>query len=295
VLWQEDVSLEVVVVDDGSEDDTREMVSALEDARIRYVRHRSPAGVSVARNRGADEARAPWLAFVDDDDVWAPGKIAAQLRAAHDAGRRWVFTGSANVTLDDLVVGGAPPPPADVVAERLPRSNAIPGGASGVLLDRTLLGDVPPFDDAYRHFADWDLWIRLARTGPPAAVARPFVGYRIHAGNASHDTAGMLAELDVIERRYGGPVDRLTFLRHVARVARRGGRRREAVRYYLRAAALGDARYLATGFPTDVAGLVAGSVGRGGGPRWATAMRSNAAWIREAQVWIDRLHAIGDA
>jgi glycosyltransferase involved in cell wall biosynthesis len=291
VLWQEDVSLEVIVVDDGSTDDTPAVVSSFGDARVRYLRHDRPHGVSVARNRGAEAARARWLGFVDDDDVWAPGKLAAQLAVAGSTGRGWVYTGSANVTLDDVVIGGAPPPPPDVVAQRLPRANAVPGGCSGVVLDAALLGGRPPFDPGYRHFADWDLWIRLARTGAPAAVRRPYVGYRVHAANASHDTDGMLAELDVIERRYGGPVDRLTFLRHVARVARRGGRRRQAFGYYLRAAELADIRYLLTAFPVDVGGLLLGAVRRGS-PRPArrTAAASNAGWIREAQAWVDRLH-----
>jgi glycosyltransferase involved in cell wall biosynthesis len=295
VRWQEKVSFEVLVVDDGSTDDTPDVVARLGDPRVRYVRHDRPAGVSVARNDGAERARARWIAFLDDDDVWGPDKLVAQLEAARATGRRWVFTGSTNVTIDDVVLGGAPPPPAEVVAERLPRSNAIPGGCSGVVLDRELLGGAPPFDPTYRHFADWDLWIRLARTGAPASVPRPLVGYRVHTGNASHDTEGMLAELDVIERRYGGPVDRVTFLRHVARVARRGGRRRDALVYYLRAAAQGELRYLVAGFPADVGGLIAGTVRRDERRRRGNMPSAkDDAWLDEARAWIDRLHALTD-
>ena len=62
----------------------------------------------------------------------------------------------------------------------------------------------PHFDGRLFHSPDWDLWIRLARDGPPACVARPLVAYRIHPGNASLDLEGLLAETDEIARRYGG-------------------------------------------------------------------------------------------
>jgi glycosyltransferase involved in cell wall biosynthesis len=292
VLWQQEVSLEVIVVDDASRDDTAAVVFGLDDPRVRYVRHDQPAGVSTARNDGAERARARWLAFLDDDDVWGPDKLIAQLRSARDTRRRWVYVGAANVTIDDVVLGGAPPPPPAIVAEGLPRRNTIPGGCSGVLFDRELLRGAPPFDPTYRHFADWDLWIRLASTGQPAAVHRPLVGYRVHPGNASHDTEGMVAELDVIEQRYGGPIDRVTFLRHVARVARRGGRRREALGYYVRAAMLGDPAYLVAGFPRDVGGLMTAALRRGDDGAVDPAGRRRDPWIGEAQSWIDRLHAL---
>src|SRR5688572_15134473 len=75
VLWQRDVELEVIVVDDASTDDTTAVVSRLADPRVVMVRHSVSAGPSAARNRGASEARGEWLGFVDDDDVWAPDKL----------------------------------------------------------------------------------------------------------------------------------------------------------------------------------------------------------------------------
>jgi glycosyltransferase involved in cell wall biosynthesis len=300
VLWQRDVDLEVVVVDDGSGDDTAEVVAGLADPRVRLVRHATPQGVSAARNRGAAEARGAWVAFVDDDDLWAPDKLARQLAAARASGRAWAYAGAVNITMDHRVVGGAPPPPPEQVVERLPSANVVPGGCSGVLVNRrTLLAETGPFDARYRHFADWDLWIRLARAGPPACIPAPLVGYRLHAGNASQDTDGMVAELEVVERRHGVVVDRVTFYRHVARVALRAGRRRDALGYYLHAAALWERRYLLSGFLPDL-GLVAGSVaealrGRAGRrfshswlhrPRPSRRFARYADWRADGQAWL---------
>ncbi len=81
VLWQRDVDFEVIVVDDGCTDDTPQMLRDLRDPRIRTVRHERSQGVSAARNHGIAEARGEWVAFLDDDDLWAPDKLTQQLDA----------------------------------------------------------------------------------------------------------------------------------------------------------------------------------------------------------------------
>src|SRR5829696_5642514 len=70
-LNQEEVAVEVVVVDDGS-DNRDALVPEIEDTRVRLVRHRQRRGPAAARNTGIEAARAPWVAFLDDDDLWAP-------------------------------------------------------------------------------------------------------------------------------------------------------------------------------------------------------------------------------
>jgi glycosyltransferase involved in cell wall biosynthesis len=82
VLAQVYPAAEVIVVDDGSQDGTRERLLPYSE-RIRYL-HQPNAGVSAARNRGASEARSEWIAFLDSDDCWLPGhleRMAAAIRA----------------------------------------------------------------------------------------------------------------------------------------------------------------------------------------------------------------------
>ncbi|MDH4227405.1 MAG: glycosyltransferase [Deltaproteobacteria bacterium] len=83
VLAQTYVNLEVIIVDDGSTDNTGEVVTALGDSRIRYIK-KPNGGVSSARNRGIEEATGEFIAFLDSDDMWRPTKVEKQIGALCD-------------------------------------------------------------------------------------------------------------------------------------------------------------------------------------------------------------------
>lgn len=282
-LAQRDVALEVVVVDDGSDDDTPATLARLADPRVTVLRHPHALGVSAARNDGVAAASGRWVAFLDDDDLWSPDKIAAQLRALESSGRSWAFSGSVTFTNDGRIVAGAPPPTAEWIAAGLPRRNAVPAGASNVIVRADALRTAGGFDRALRHMADWDLWIRLARLGSPAVVRAPHVAYRLHDGNASADSATIADELDRIEARVGAPrgargVDRAFAHRWAAWHLLRAGQRRAAVAAYARAVAAGDL----------------GSLGRaavaiaypGVAQRRLTRYGVDPAWIAGADAWL---------
>ena len=98
-LDQKAVDLEVIVVDDCSAEDIERRTTEVGDARVRVVRHLAPRGVASARNTGIGVARAPWIAFLDDDDLWAPTKLERQLRALSDSNAS--FTYCSALVLDD--------------------------------------------------------------------------------------------------------------------------------------------------------------------------------------------------
>jgi len=240
VLRQRQVDLEVIVIDEASTDDTAALLATLGDARVRVIHHDRPHGVSAARNRGAAEAHGEWLAFVDDDDLWAPDKLGQQIHAAQTLGRDWAYAGSVNITEGGHVVYGRPPlSPEDVVAA-LPRYNAIPGGGSNVVMRRSTWMLVGPFDTRLRNTEDWDMWIRLAKHGLPACVRRPLVGYRVHNSNSSLDIAEIVRGTKLIEALHHTTADWGRLHRWLAESCLRSGQRRDAVRQFTRAAARGQ-------------------------------------------------------
>ncbi len=101
VLRQTYPHLELIVVDDGSTDDTAQQVHRFADPRIRYLRLDANRGVSHARNRGLQEARGELIAFQDSDDLWAPDKLARQVRAFLEADRPVGVWGSWEVLYPD--------------------------------------------------------------------------------------------------------------------------------------------------------------------------------------------------
>ena len=241
ILWQRDADLEVVVVDDGSRDpDVAEQVTAdLADDRVVLVRNAVPSGVSAARNLGIATARGSWVAFCDDDDLWSPDKLALQLAAARSTGHDWVYTGAVKIDLQQRVIGGLPPPAPEVVLANLPHVNLVPGGCSGVLASAAALRKAGGFDSGLVNLADWDMWMRLAMSGPPTYVPRPLVAYRIHPHNASMDTALILAEAHSLNRRYGSRIDYGALYHYIAWVHLRSGRGRNSLRFYAMAVAHG--------------------------------------------------------
>ncbi len=88
-LRQERVAIEVIVVDEASIDETPAVLAAVGDPRLKVLRHETPRGLSSARNHGAEQACGEWLAFLDDDDLWAPSKLWRQVTVATETGREW--------------------------------------------------------------------------------------------------------------------------------------------------------------------------------------------------------------
>jgi glycosyltransferase involved in cell wall biosynthesis len=284
-LGQRGVDLEVVVVDDGSGARASAMVDGAGDPRVRLLSHERRRGPGAARNSGVGAARGTWLAFLDDDDLWAPDKLARQLEAARAAGRDWAYAGAVEVDHRHRVLHVEPPITPEEVVRQLPRRNVVPAGASNVLVRAAALAATGPFDPGLRNTEDWDLFIRLARRGPPAGVRRPLVAVRLHPEQASLATTRLLDELDMLERRYGARVDRPAIHRGAAWASLRAGRRREALVAYLHALRAGDPGSVARAAVALLPGRARDRVLR----RRTAAGDGSVAELREAQAWVDEL------
>jgi glycosyltransferase involved in cell wall biosynthesis len=242
ILAQRGVDLTVAVVDDGSSDPraVHDTIEAHNDKRVVLCRHDVARGVSAARNTGISGTSSEWLAFCDDDDVWAPDKLIAQLTVARSESAEWAYAGDVAVDGGLRVLDGAPPlRPSELVAE-LEHYNPVPAGSSNVLVRRSVLDTVGAFDSTLRSVGDWDLWIRLARHGLPACVPQPLVGCRAHAITITQNRRLMLAEVGIVARRHRAPVDWARHFRWAAWNSMLEGRRLEALSHYARAVAAGD-------------------------------------------------------
>ena len=178
---------EVIVVDDGSTDDTTAIVRAMRDPRLRLMTNDS-AGVSAARNLGARHASGEWLLFLDADDRLRPGAVASLLAAARGAPRAVLVYGDYN-TIDhkgrqigrrDLLKGRRKP--SGDVLTRLAAGNFIVNG--GIALARAeAFRAIGGFDTSLRYCEDWHCWCRLAAIGEFEFAPKLQLDYRLHTGN----------------------------------------------------------------------------------------------------------------
>ena len=285
VLWQQDVDLEVIVVDEASTDDTLDVVAAFADARIRVIRNAAPAGVAAARNRGAADALGDWLAFVDDDDLWAPDKLRLQLEEARVLGRDWVYGGAVIIDSDARILRAQPPMPVHATVAALRRYDAIPGGASNVIMRHVTWLSSGPFDTRLRNTEDWELYLRLAKLGLPACVNLPLVGRRLHLSNATLDTDELVRGVRLIEETHSIEADWGILRRWMAHSCLRAGQRWSAFRQFAAAAVDGAWGPVAADLSAMLVETITRRV-RGHRPR---AEPAGDPWIAAASTWLDAL------
>jgi len=193
-LRQSYAPVEIIVVDDGSTDDTEPAVRGFEELGVRYIRQDN-AGVCAARNRGVQESSGDLIAFLDADDTWEPTKVEKQAaRFAQDPDIGLVhcglreFDGKTGETLRIDVNGGE-----DNVAENLLLWDGpvIVGPGGTIMVTRPAFNDAGGFDPSMKVGEDWDFCYRVARKFRVGFVPEPLVNYRIHAGAAHHNVDNM--------------------------------------------------------------------------------------------------------
>jgi glycosyltransferase involved in cell wall biosynthesis len=160
--------LEIIIVDDASIDNTRELVESLDDKRIRYLRHETNLGGSAARNTGIHAATGEVIAFLDDDDEWMLEKTEEQLKIVND----YEVVVCTSVGTDDEL-------PRYNLKETLEVDDLRQGpwGGTGVLMARAKVLKETIFDESLPRGQDWDLFIRLALKHKIAYLNKPLLRY----------------------------------------------------------------------------------------------------------------------
>jgi len=190
VLAQTYADYEVIVVDDGSTDGTRQLLDERYDDRIRYLWQENQ-GESVARNRGIALATGEYIALLDSDDVWLPDRLMKQvpiLDAEPDTvlvfGQAWLMDADGRRLNDPPLCSDVHE--SDLTLETLCLENALGSGTCTALIRREPLDRVGGFDPAIQLGEDWDLWLRLRRQGQFAFVNEVLGCMRRHAGSQWH-------------------------------------------------------------------------------------------------------------
>ncbi len=190
ILAQTFTDFELLVIDDGSADGSREVVRSYPDPRIRFSLHRGNLGVAKTRNDGIRWARGEYLAFLDSDDVAYPDRLARQVafldgHPDHGAVGAWVdwldVAGRALGRTKRKIVA-----PEDIAAQRLFRS----GIENSASMARTAILREYGHDERYDIGEDFDLWARIAADHKLANLPRVLVRRRMHDQRTSLEWAG---------------------------------------------------------------------------------------------------------
>jgi glycosyltransferase involved in cell wall biosynthesis len=212
---------EVIVINDGSPDDTAEIVRPLaEVGRIRYLEHAN-RGEAAARNLGLAEARGRYVAFLDDDDLWPPDKLAWQARALADVPDAVLVYGTC------MLFEGSQDPEAEARGERAASLQQMPSGRvhtaflrrnwirslGQTLIRRSTLAEVGGFDESIRLANDYDLYIRLASHGPFVLQKRCALFHRLHQDNASKEYWTHYTNVVAVRRKHLGRMPRWPHVR----------------------------------------------------------------------------------
>lgn len=210
VVGQTCSDLEILVVDDASEDDTADVVQSIPDERIRYIRHDVNKGPSAARNTGLARASGTFVTCIDSDDAMKPRNLEVKTRALQDDPAVDVVFGNVEIIDGDGTPLGVGNPRRDdevlrqpALLRRLLRGN--PFHASATVVRRDVYDVAGTYREDLRHAEDWDLWLRMACSFSARYLGEPLVRHRLHPASLRNANVGEHLDLSSI----GAVLDRL--------------------------------------------------------------------------------------
>jgi len=197
VLTQDYHDLELIIVDDGSTDDDYDRFLEV-DRRIRLI-HLPGNGVSTARNAGLQKSRGRYIAFLDADDAWFPGKLSAQIRYLELHPHVWVVFGGfgkwkaasdgqflpvASLAHDCSGLSEASPERSGWLYTRLLTGVLV--GMNTAVMRREVYESIGGFNESMRQGEDYDFWLKASRLAEMHSLAGDVALYRIHKDSAMH-------------------------------------------------------------------------------------------------------------
>ena len=186
VLNQTFRNFELIVVDDGSTDNTREVVKKFEekDLRVKYIWQENSGGPAKPKNTGIKVAKGKFIAFLDDDDEWLPEKLEKQIKLFRNTSNNLAFVGCNILVIEEEK---------NKIIKRVKMSNYSKGvffkkllegnfifTSSSVLIKKEVLDKVGFFDTNLKYADDWDLWVRVSEHFSFSFVPEYLLKYYLH-------------------------------------------------------------------------------------------------------------------
>ncbi len=214
--------LEVIVVDDGSTDNTWEEISKVDDDRLRAYRHEKNRGANAARNTGINKADGTYIAFLDSDDVWDQSKTRKQVSFIESSAYDAIYcdvehTYDSHLGLMKYHIGSKltntrwqKPEGGEELVPLILSGQLNMGGSSTLMITKDLLLKIGMFDEDFQRHQDWELMVRVAKSGTVGYLDEPLVrkqdtdnpGYDVHL-RAKKQFLGKYADIVVKDELAG--------------------------------------------------------------------------------------------
>ncbi len=202
VLSQTLKDFELIIVDDGSTDNTREVVESFQkkDKRIRYIWQENSGGPAKPKNMGIKNSRGKYIGFLDDDDEWLPEKLKKQLK---------VFEQSKNLGIVGCsafyVDSNTKKTRINKIKRREDKNYSIDflkgtflGSSSSIVIPMYIFNNIGLYDESFSVADDWDLYLRIIQKYDFESIDDPLFNYYIHGDNISGiDNASTMAEENI--------------------------------------------------------------------------------------------------
>ena len=246
VLNQTYQDFEIIVIDDGSTDNTKETVKSFNNFKIRYICHTNNQGVSVARNTGIRASRGKYIALLDSDDEWLPEKLDKQIKVFKSEFPEVGVVYSNVLYIDESGKNmnklRNPKKVEGYIYEDLLGGNYV-GTPSTLLIKKECFNQVGLFDDLLNAENDWDMWIRIAKYYRFALIKIPLVKYRFHSNRISNNPELKIIMANRILVKYANVLEkrRGVHSKHYFNIGNRFyhmGKMKEGQRYLLKAISL---------------------------------------------------------